>query len=254
MQGNSEISLRTSLSAVLAALRDLETLHNRRRVRQVTNARSAQTRGAAAAPRDVFLECTTEGKLVHPRVVAPVLGRDMTRISAPRGTLSLSPELVRSGTRPCDSQEPETGKNDPSNFSEARDMSNNTPDLQCSPGDTGPFIENQRLDCELLASWTESQASLSWMINDSIASRDISSWLFSSDICPTFTLECDEFRPQSTSTPRKTQIGATCPSAELGTMITPLDRGCVFLDKVMLDCQRQGYDSTMDPASGESGH
>ncbi|KAJ7688519.1 hypothetical protein B0H14DRAFT_876928 [Mycena olivaceomarginata] len=185
MQGGQtpDTSLHTSLSVVLAALRNLEEVHNRRfvRVSQATNVRHTSvadrpqiSAGSGAAPRDVF-EASSEP-----------IGQDMSEISA------TCPRLI---------QGPEPEENDEVGLhvfvvSKTRDE-----DLD--------LIRFQ--DYDLFANWVDLQRSSSWIPELSNADQeDISSWLFSRDICQIVMPGYDEFRPESTSTPSRRQVGATC--------------------------------------------
>ena len=71
-----------------------------------------------------------------------------------------------------------------------------------------PQIQFQ--DYDFFVNWVELQVSSSWIPERSTVGRDISSWLFSSNICQTVLPEYHEFRPQSTSTPRRREVGAAC--------------------------------------------
>ncbi|KAJ7936610.1 hypothetical protein B0H13DRAFT_1946585 [Mycena leptocephala] len=163
MQGGqtSDTSLHTSLSVVLAALRNLEEVHNRRlvRVSQATNVRHASvadgppiSAGSGAVPRYIFEGPEPEESDevgLHIFVVSKTWDEDL--------------------------------------------------DL------------NRFQDYDFFANWVDLQRSSSWIPELSIADQeDISSWLFSRDICQIVMPGYDEFRPESTSTPRRRQVGATC--------------------------------------------
>ncbi|KAJ7838538.1 hypothetical protein B0H13DRAFT_2103286 [Mycena leptocephala] len=185
MQGGQtpDTSLRTSLSVVLAALKNLEEVHNRRfvRVSEATNVRHTPvadgpgiSAGSGVAPRDVF-EAPSEP-----------IGQDMPEISA------TSPRLI---------QGPEPEENDEVGLHVVVGSKTWDEDLD--------LIRFQ--DYDFFANWVDLQRCSSWIPELSIADQeDISSWLFSRDICQIVMPGYNEFRPESTSTPRRRQVGATC--------------------------------------------
>ncbi|KAJ7894765.1 hypothetical protein B0H13DRAFT_1885850 [Mycena leptocephala] len=182
----SDTSLHTSLSAVLTALRHLEELHNWRFGPQTSA-------GSGEAQRDVFHA---------PIGLATGSEQDMPEISAICETLSRFSGSVHFQTHPLPLMGTETEQNDKAALHVFGGGAAKSGDEEQD------HIQFQ--DYDFFVNWVELQVSSSWIPERSTVGRDISSWLFSSNICQTVLPEYQEFRPQSTSTPRRREVGAAC--------------------------------------------